>query len=150
MWHRLVTSQIAICFSRASTYAWQWNPILLDIEGQVPEHQQGKATTQYFKYVLLRWFGFVLNIKATISYLAHINAVYSYQHALFTYSQLVHRSGVAFTQVLRGMQGFLFLINCLMSSGCVGRASPVGFGEAQCLAVDAEQLRVKLHAFCAD
>jgi hypothetical protein len=124
-------------------------PVVLDIEGRVPEHRQGEAA-RYFEYALLRRFGFVLDIEATNSYPAHVDAVYSYRRAPFRYSQLVHRSGVAFVQVLGGTQGFLFLTNRLMGSGRVGGASPVGFGKAQRPAVDAEELRVKLQAFCAD
>lgn len=123
-------------------------PVVLDIEGRVPEHRQGEAA-RYFEYALLRRFGFVLDIEATNSYPSHVDAVYSYRRAPFRYSQLVHRSGVAFVQVLGGTQGFLFLTNRLMGSGRVG-ASPVGFGKAQRPSVDAEELRVKLQAFCAD
>ena len=123
-------------------------PVVLDIEGRVPEHRQGEAA-RYFEYALLRRFGFVLDIEATNSYPAHVDAVYSYRRAPFTYSQFVHRSGVAFVQVLGGTQGFLFLTNRLMGSGRVG-ASPVGIGKAQRPAVEAEELRIKLQAFCAD
>ncbi len=122
-------------------------PVVQDIERRVPEHRQGEAV-RYFEYALLRRFGFVLDIEATNSYPAHVDAVYSYRRAPFTYSQFVHRSGVAFVQVLGATQGFLFLTNRLMGSR-VG-ASPVGIGKAQRPAVDAEELRVKLQAFCAD
>jgi len=123
-------------------------PIVLDIERRVPEHRQGEAV-RYFEYALLRRFGFVLDIEATNSYPAHVDAVYSYRRAPFTYSQFVHRSGVAFAQVLGGAQGFLFLTNRLMGSGRVG-ASPIGIGKSPRPAVGAEELRIKLQAFCAD
>ena len=123
-------------------------PIVLDIERRVPEHRQGEAA-RYFEYALLRRFGFVLDIEATNSYPAHVDSVYSYRRAPFSYSQFVHRSGVAFVQVLAGAQGFLFLTNRLMGSGRVG-ANPVGIGKAPRPAVGAEELRVKLQAFCAD
>jgi hypothetical protein len=123
-------------------------PDVPDIERRVPEHRQGEAA-RYFEYALLRRFGFVLDIEATNSYPAHVDAVYSYRRAPFSHSQLVHRSGVAFAQVLGGAQGFLFLTNRLMGSGRVG-ASPVGMGKAQRPAADAEELRIKLQMFCAD
>jgi hypothetical protein len=123
-------------------------PIVLDMERRVPEHRQGEVA-RYFEYALLRRFGFVLDIEATNSYPAHVDAVYSYRRAPFSYSQFVHRSGVAFVQVLGGAQGFLFLTNRLMGSGRVG-ASPVGIGKATRPAVDAEELRIKLQLFCSD
>jgi len=124
-------------------------PVVPDIERRVPEHRQGEEAARYFEYALLRRFGFVLDIEATNSYPAHVDAVYSYRRAPFSYSQFVHRSGVAFVQVLGGAQGFLFLTNRLMGSGRVG-ASPVGIGKAQRPAADAEELRIKLQMFCAD
>ncbi|KAI9508459.1 hypothetical protein F5148DRAFT_1284026 [Russula earlei] len=123
-------------------------PNVPDIERRVPEHRQGEAA-HYFEYALLRRFGFVLDIETTNSYPEHVDAVYSYRRAPFAYSQFVHRSGVAFVQVLGGAQGFLFLTNRLMGSGRVG-GSPVGVGRAPRPAVGAEELRVKLQAFCAD
>jgi len=123
-------------------------PLVLDIERRVPEHRQGEAV-RYFEYALLRRFGFVLDIEATNSYPAHVDAVYSYRRAPFAYSQFVHRSGVAFVQVLGGSQGFLFLTNRLMGSGRVG-GSPVGIGRVPRAVAGAEELRIKLQAFCAD
>ncbi|KAI9446570.1 hypothetical protein H4582DRAFT_2069885 [Lactarius indigo] len=123
-------------------------PIVVDIEKRVPEHRQGEAA-HYFEYSLLRRFGFVLDIEATNSYPPHVDAVYSYRRAPFAYSQFVHRSGVAFVQVLGGTQGFLFLTNRLMGSGRVG-ANPVGIGKAPRPAAGAEELRIRLQAFCAD
>lgn len=123
-------------------------PIVVDIEKRVPEHRQGEAA-HYFEYSLLRRFGFVLDIEATNSYPAHVDAAYSYRRAPFAYSQFVHRSGVAFVQVLGGTQGFLFLTNRLMGSGRIG-ANPVGVGKAPRPAAGAEELRIRLQAFCAD
>jgi len=123
-------------------------PTVADIEKRVPEHRQGEAV-HYFEYALLRRFGFVLDIEATNSYPAHVDAVYSYRRAPFAYSQFVHRSGVAFVQVLGGTKGFLFLTNRLMGSGRIG-ANPVGVGKAPRPAAGAEELRIKLQGFCAD
>ena len=123
-------------------------PIVVDIEKRVPEHRQGEAA-HYFEYALLRRFGFVLDIEATNSYPAQVDAVYSYRRAPFAYSQFVHRSGVAFVQVLGGTQGFLFLTNRLMGSGRIG-SNPVGVGRAPRPAAGAEELRIKLQLFCAD
>jgi len=51
--------------------------------------------------------------------------------------------------VLGGTHGFLFLTNRLMGSGRVG-SNPVGIGKAPRPAAGAEELRIKLQAFCAD
>ncbi|KAI0053949.1 hypothetical protein FA95DRAFT_1600463 [Auriscalpium vulgare] len=123
-------------------------PYLAHLAGSLPE---GTPAANYFEYALLRRFDFVLDIEAANLYPAHVDAQYSYRRAPFAHSQWVHRSGVAFVQVLGGAQGFLFLTNRLMGPGRMN-TSPVGVarGKEQRPAVAAEGLRVKLEAFCAD
>ncbi|KAI0323325.1 hypothetical protein GY45DRAFT_1236384, partial [Cubamyces sp. BRFM 1775] len=83
-----------------------------DLQRCVPE---GSQATHYFESALLRKWGFVLDIEAASHYPNQINVVYSYRRSPFKYSQWVHRSGVAFIQVLGGSQGYLFLTNRLMA-----------------------------------
>lgn len=121
-------------------------PIVPQLEKRVPE---GTQVTRYFEYALLRKFGFVLDIEAAELYPPNVDAVYSYRRAPFQYSQFVHRSGVAFVQVVGGSQGFLFLINRLMRPGRMG-ASPSGKIKDVKPAAAAEDLRIRLHRFCSD
>ncbi|KAI6036401.1 hypothetical protein BKA83DRAFT_4162318 [Pisolithus microcarpus] len=71
-------------------------PVVPDLERRVPE---GTQITHYLEYCA-------------------IEAIWSTNIT----SQFVHRSGVAFVQVLRGSQGFLFLTNRLMGGGRMGTA----------------------------
>ena len=121
-------------------------PIVPQLEKRVPE---GTQVTRYFEYALLRKFGFVLDIEAAELYPPNVDAVYSYRRAPFKYSQFVHRSGVAFVQVVGGSQGFLFLTNRLMRPGRMG-ASPSGKIKDVKPAAAAEDLRIRLHRFCTD
>jgi len=73
--------------------------------------------------------------------------VYSYRRSPFRYSQFVHRSGVAFVQVLDDSRGFLFLTNRLMAPGRMGTALK---SKEQTPAVSAEEIRRKLNQFCSD
>jgi hypothetical protein len=70
--------------------------------------------------------------------------VYSYRRSPVQYSQFVHRTGVAFVQVLDAAQGFLFLTNRLMAAGRGMSAKKENRPAA------AEDVRVKLSQFCAD
>ena len=117
----------------------------------------------YFEYALLARFGFILDIEANELYPDLVDVVYSYRRSAFTHSQFVHRTGVAFVQVLGGAEGFLFLTNRLMAPGRMamgpGRIANggdhlgnqgepgTGFGA---VASVAERLRVELAAFCSD
>jgi len=71
--------------------------------------------------------------------------VYSYRRAPFRYSQFVHRSGVAFVQVMGGPNGFLFLTNRLVGPGRIGTTSASKDREP---AASAEEIRVRLNEFC--
>ncbi|KAI0062362.1 hypothetical protein BV25DRAFT_1916260 [Artomyces pyxidatus] len=120
-------------------------PTVPDLAARVPEQTQA---ARYFEYALLRRFGFVLDIEAANLYPAHVDAVYSYRRAPFRYSQFVHRTGVAFVQVLDNAQGFLFLTNRLMGPGRVGGGGGARAKERGRPAVAAEQLRMNLEEFC--
>ncbi|EIW84767.1 hypothetical protein CONPUDRAFT_87316 [Coniophora puteana RWD-64-598 SS2] len=118
-------------------------PIVPDLEKRVPE---GTQTAHYFEYALLRRWGFIIDVEAAHMYPRDVDVVYQYRRAPFRHSQFVHRSGVAFVQVLSGSQGFLFLTNRLMAPGRLGNAHKGGVRPG----VAAEEMRQKLYKFCCD
>lgn len=71
---------------------------------------------EYFEWALLRRFGFVLDQEAANRYPNDVEIIYQSRPSRFDYSQFVHRSGVAFVQVVGGRQGFLWLNNRLFNS----------------------------------
>ncbi|OCH92225.1 hypothetical protein OBBRIDRAFT_464550 [Obba rivulosa] len=117
-------------------------PIVPDLERRVPE---GTQTRHYFEYALLKKFGFVLDIEAADLYPEQIEVVYSYRRSPYKHSQWVHKSGVAFVQVVGGNQGFLFLTNRLMAPGRLGTSL-----KYQRPAAAAEKIRAELKEFCAN
>ncbi|KAG7448312.1 uncharacterized protein BT62DRAFT_1059883 [Guyanagaster necrorhizus] len=119
-------------------------PIVPDLQSRVPE---GTQTAHYFEYALLRNFGFILDVEASDLYPEQVDVVYSYRRSPYKYSQFVHRSGVAFIQVVGGSQGFLFLTNRLMGPGRMGTTMR---GKEMRPAAAADDIRVKLHNFCSD
>ncbi|KAI6045628.1 hypothetical protein EDC04DRAFT_2877047 [Pisolithus marmoratus] len=119
-------------------------PVVPDLERKVPD---GTQITHYFEYALLKQFGFIVDIESTNLYPRDVEVQYSYRRAPFKYSQFVHRSGVAFIQVLGGSQGFLFLTNRLMGGGRMGTALKSRDPKP---AVAAERIRMRLQEFCGD
>ncbi|KIK63627.1 hypothetical protein GYMLUDRAFT_196378 [Collybiopsis luxurians FD-317 M1] len=105
----------------------------------------GSPATRYFEYALLRHFGFILDVEAADLYSENVDVVYSYRRSPFKYSQFVHRSGVAFVQVLGGSQGFLFLTNRLMNPARMGKNK-----EHRSAAELAERIRTELYDFCSN
>ena len=118
-------------------------PEVKDLAQRIPEDT---PVEHFFEYQLLRRHGFVLDSEAARHAPPGVDAVYSYRRAPFEYSQFVHRSGVAFVQVLPDGAGLVFLTNRLMGAGRVGRAQH----ETPRPAVEAERLRIELQRFCAD
>ncbi|KAH9950328.1 hypothetical protein B0H21DRAFT_567129 [Amylocystis lapponica] len=117
-------------------------PVIPDFEKRLPD---GVQTRHYFEYALLRKLGFVLDIEAADQYSDQVDVIYSYRRSPFKYSQWVHRSGVAFVQVLGDLQGFLFLTNRLMAPGRIGTAL-----KYQRPAAAADEIRIKLQQTCSD
>ena len=117
-------------------------PIVQDLERRVAE---GTQTANYFESALLKKFGFVLDIEASNLYPEQVDVKYSYRRSSFSHSQWVHRTGVAFVQVLGASKGFLFLTNRLMAPGKIGSSL-----KAQRPAAAAEDIRVKMQKFCSD
>ena len=117
-------------------------PVIPDLHRRIPEGQQ---SIYYFEYALLHKFGFIVDIEANDMYPPTVEVEYSYRRSPYRYSQFVHRSGVAFVQVLGGAQGFLFLTNRLMAPGRMG--SMKGSGNKR-PALVAEDLRIEMAMFC--
>lgn len=119
-------------------------PIVPDLEKRIPE---GRQSVQYFEYALLQKFDFILDVEAADLYPERVDVSYSYRRSPFKYSQFVHRSGVAFIQVLGGIQGFLFLTNRLMGPGRMGSAlRNKGYRPGMV----ADEIREQMTKFCLD
>ncbi|KAL0060638.1 vacuolar membrane-associated protein iml1 [Marasmius tenuissimus] len=119
-------------------------PIVPDLHHRVPE---GTQTARFFEYAVLRRFGFIVDVEAADMYPETIDVVYSYRRAPFKYSQFVHRTGVAFVQVLGGAKGFLFLTNRLMGPGRMGSTL---MNKNFRPAAEAERIRIEMSKFCQD
>jgi hypothetical protein len=87
-----------------------------------------------------------VDIEAAENYPDTVDVVYSYRRAPYRYSQFVHRSGVAFVQVLGGTHGFLFLTNRLMTPGRLGTYK----NKQKTSAVAADELIMEMTEFCSD
>ncbi|KAJ9478307.1 Vacuolar membrane-associated protein IML1 [Pseudozyma hubeiensis] len=117
---------------------------------------RGTLPELWFEYALLRKFGFVLDQEASTRYPKDVEITYSSRPNTFEYSQFVHRSGVAFVQVLGGLDGFLWLNNRLFNSHSHNprqqnaRQQQAVEGATAAAAADADKLRLELTTFCAD
>ncbi|THU87258.1 hypothetical protein K435DRAFT_821688 [Dendrothele bispora CBS 962.96] len=118
-------------------------PIVPDLHARVPE---GTLINRYFEYALLKRFGFIIDVEAADLYPEQIDVIYSYRRSPFKYSQFVHRTGVAFVQVLGGRSGFLFLTNRLMGPGRMGTALK---SKDHRPAAEADKIRTELFEFCS-
>jgi hypothetical protein len=109
---------------------------------------EGATQLKYpMECAILRRFGFVLDIEATALYPPTVDVYYSYRANKFTHSQYVHRSGVAFVQLVGGSEGFLFLTNRLMFHNRIGAAARK---HEPSPAEAADILLDELNAFCSD
>jgi hypothetical protein len=108
---------------------------------------EGKHSVQYFEYALLKAFDFILDVEAANLYPEHVDVVYSYRRSPYEYSQFVHRSGVAFIQVLGGSQGFSFLVNRLMGPGRMGSTLK---SKGSQRTTTADDIRLEMTRYCSD
>ena len=122
-------------------------PVVPDLERRIPE---GKQPMQYFEYAILKAFDFILDVEAADLYPEQVDVVYSYRRSPYEYSQFVHRSGVAFIQVLGGSRGFLFLVNRLMGPGKMGSNIKSKSFRPATTATTAEDIRLQMVKFCSD
>lgn len=129
-----------------------------------PPATQGRATHR-FEYALLRRFGFILDQESSDQYQSRsptsstttgpptsakttkktmTRFTYRSRPNHFDLSQFVHRSGVAFVQVLKDGEGFLWLDNRLhLASASSSSSSSGGPGGASAAAAAAEKEREK-------
>lgn len=121
-------------------------PIVPDLEKRVPPASV-RSAKYFFEYALLHKFGFIVDVEAQDLYSEQVDVLYGYRRSPFHYSQFVHRTGVAFVQVLDGGQGYLFLTNRLIGPGRMG-ATLKSKGNKP--AATAEEMRQAMAAFCQD
>lgn len=69
----------------------------------------------YFELELVKHFGFILDVEAD-DRLDTKNITYSYTRSKYAHTQLIHKSGVAFVQVLPNARGFLWVNNRMYAS----------------------------------
>jgi hypothetical protein len=119
-------------------------PIVPDLDKRIPESVNA---VRYFEDLLLRRFNFVLDVEAADAYPEQVDVVYSYRRSAHKYSQYVHRTGVAFIQILGGTDGFLFLTNRLIGPGRMGTALR---GKENRPDVTAIEIMEEMRAFCLD
>lgn len=98
----------------------------------------------YFEAALLREFGFVPDITGSSKYPDTVDVFYSYRTVSFTYSQWVHKSGLAFVQILDNGNGYSWLTNRLATT-----RSPAP-GEKPIDVEKPNRLMDKLNTFCSD
>lgn len=98
---------------------------------------------QYYETAILRHFGFILDIEAANRYSDTVDVFYSYRRKKFTHSQFVHKTGLAFVQIVGGKEGFRWLTNRLF----VASNSRSGQTKTN---TTADELRVELFEFCMD
>ncbi|KAG8962767.1 vacuolar membrane-associated protein iml1 [Tulasnella sp. 419] len=85
-------------------------PVLPDLQKRLPE---GTNADCYFEHAILRHHGYIMDIEAGSRYPDSVDVCYSYRRSSFKYSQFVHKSGLAFVQVIGGVEGFRWLTNRL-------------------------------------
>ena len=106
----------------------------------VASHPPGFA----FQAQLLKLFDFVLDHEADRFFPKELEVSFGWYHCRYRYSQYIHRSGVAFTQISdRGT--FYWLSNRFY----VSRKDKVGYGTAR-TNMDPDSLRKSFVAFCDD
>lgn len=132
-------------------------PQVPNLAKRLPE---GARADHYFEYCILKHFDYILDIEAGSRYSETVDVCYSYRRSSFKYSQFVHKSGLAFVQVIGGAEGFRWLTNRLagtsnislsaarMSMGGTGGESSETGRQATSVLIQ-HQLK-DLYEFCSD
>jgi DEP domain-containing protein 5 len=115
-------------------------PVVSDLEKKLGYYVPSK---RYFESAILRKFGFILDTEASNMYPQDVELVHSYRRSHYDYAQFVHRSGVAFAQVLGGEKGFLILANSLRGLGRMYRSLGSVLAAAR-------SITLNVSAFCSD
>ena len=104
-----------------------------------------------FETALLRHFGFVLDQEAQDHFPRDIEFHYSSRPNNFDYTQFVHRSGVAFVQMIGGPSGFLWLDNRLFNPRAhFIRGLSGGIKSKRAPPPDADHVRCTFQHMCQD
>lgn len=101
---------------------------------------------EYCVSALLRKFDFILDIMASRHYPANVDVFYSYRSTAFDHSQWVHRSGLAFIQVLEDGVTLAWLTNRLASTRQMASTDRSGEGPAERV----DRLCEKVDNFCTN
>lgn len=117
-------------------------PFVPDLAKRLPE---GSSIGCYFEYAILRHFGYILDIEAGDCYPPSVDIYYSYRRGSFKHSQFIHKSGIAFVQVVGGREGFRWLTNRLLASSNSGG----GGKNSRTPHETADAIRLELHSFCS-
>ncbi|KAG5459132.1 MAG: hypothetical protein BJ554DRAFT_504, partial [Olpidium bornovanus] len=154
---KLIEAPVEQAFASANDNPFQ-SPVLIPLSVPPPPvpdapgeksvtPRQDRARPLAYESALAQHHGFILDVDADAYFPDVLTRVYSYRRVPFRWSQFVHRSGVAFVQVVPG-EGFLWTNNRLLTS----HAGNPGQGKAASANATAspDELRVKLQRFCAD
>lgn len=124
------------------------------LESWITRHVFGrdpKHTDHLFETALLRHFGFVLDQEAQDHFPRDIEFHYSSRPNNFDYTQFVHRSGVAFVQMIGGPSGFLWLDNRLFNPRAhFIRGLSGGIKSKRAPPPDADHVRCTFQHMCQD
>lgn len=114
---------------------------------RLPESFCSSTECFFETQLLIKKFGFVIDVEAQDRYSEQVDVFYSYRRSPYKYTQFVHRSGAAFVQMIGGKEGFRFLTNRLLAPGrLAGGRNFKGKTPAQV----ADEIRDALYSFCCD
>jgi len=114
---------------------------------RLPDNIYGSADNYFEEQLLIRKFGFVVDVEAQDRYSDQVDVFYSYRRSSYKYTQFVHRSGAAFIQVIGGKEGFRFLTNRILGPGRLGISRDF---KGKTLTQVADEILKALHSFCSD
>ncbi|WFD21319.1 vacuolar membrane-associated protein iml1 [Malassezia caprae] len=123
-----------------------------DLEAWLLRYVLAPPATQsdrLFEMALVRDYGFVLDQEAQSLYPSHLDVHYSSRPMDFDYTQFVHRSGVAFIQVVGGRDGYLWLNNRMFNARWHTQYKGLGHKHAV-PPLNATQVRQSFQRLCAD
>lgn len=123
-----------------------------DLEAWLLRYVLAPPATQsdlLFEMALVRDCGFVLDQEAQSLYPSHLDVHYLSRPTDFDYTQFVHRSGVAFVQVVGGREGYLWLNNRMLNAKWQFQYKGLGHKHTAPLP-NATQVRQSFQRLCAD
>lgn len=113
--------------------------------------QDAEHVEHLFETALVRAFGFVLDQEAHTRYPPHLEVHSLSRPNTFDYTQYVHRSGVAFVQVVGGRAGYLWLDNRLFNTRThVSRGMGGGVKSKRAPPPDVDHIRRAFRRMCTN